>query len=134
MVEESLFRTVRVLERFQFLRYLCRVVHSCAATIRCEGFFLGPREGHKNRRFHIAAFLSFLSFFLGLQGQHIILCASGNSSKFSGIHSFQEYLFSLCSCSFYRLFRLYSISSRASLRLQVTANETYDLQVYRCVV
>lgn len=34
-------------------------------------------------------FFSF-SFFLGLQGQHIILCASGNSSKFSGIYSFQE--------------------------------------------
>ncbi|KAI4476455.1 hypothetical protein M0804_013583 [Polistes exclamans] len=34
-------------------------------------------------------------FWMGLQGQHIILCASGNSSKSSGIYSFQEYLFPL---------------------------------------
>lgn len=57
---------------------------------------------------------------MGLQGQHIILCASGNSSKSFGTYSFQEYLFS-CSCFLYRLLQGFTaLRPCALLRLQVT--------------
>lgn len=60
-------------------------------------------------------------FWMGLQGQHIILCASGNSSKSSGIYSFQEYLFPL------QLFSLQALQIFILCLIAFTgyANETY---------
>lgn len=118
-----------------FLRYLCRVVHSCAATTRCERFFLGLREGHKYRRFHIAAFLFFSFFFLGLQGQHIILCASGNSSKSSGIYILFRSTFSPFAAVLFTGFSGFTASRLVLRYVYYRLSRTkYDLQVYRCVV
>ncbi|KAF3429272.1 hypothetical protein E2986_10202 [Frieseomelitta varia] len=56
----------------------------------------------QTNQFYLVHQLFLFFVLMGLQGQHIILCASGNSSKSFGTYSFQEYLFS-CSCFLYRL-------------------------------
>lgn len=91
---------------------------SCS-DVMCKKDFLGLQE--INQRF-IKYISCFFFFLMGLQGQHIILCASGNSSKSFGIYSFQEYYFS-CSCFLYRLFRLYSSSSLCLVTFTGYTNE-----------
>lgn len=79
------------------LKCFYRVVHSCAAIIHVakKDLFQVYKKSIRSTFFHVAEVFFLFFLFLGLQGQHIILCASGNSSKFSGIYSFQEYLFLL---------------------------------------
>jgi len=105
----------------------------CSNDTCCKnGSFLGLQEKHKINVFTCSSFFFLFFLFLGLQGQHIILCASGNSSKFSGIHSFQEILFPFCSYSFYRLFRLYC-TSRLVPRYVYRLPRTNDLRIYQCI-
>lgn len=100
-----------------------------------EGSFLGLQEMHKINVFLTCSKSFFFLFFLflGLQGQHIILCASGNSSKFSGIHSFQECLFLFAAVLFTGFSGFTARLVLCLVRYVYRLPRTNDLRIYRCI-
>lgn len=118
---------------FQFFKYTF-TESSRPATTRCEGFFLGPREKKhkKSTCFYVYVYLhiyvhiyvciyiaedfSFSFFFFWdyrVNTYFYVHLVTAPSSPV--LYSFSGSTFSLCSCSFYRLFRLYSTSPCALL-------------------